>query len=92
MSAPAPSPALQYASGTFSTAQASSRAPAHLFQVYPVSDALVLLEAASLSLVRTLAFWEAFPGLMGAGGKIRCFAVDRASHMVRVVSLSHNAQ
>ncbi|KDQ14428.1 hypothetical protein BOTBODRAFT_159267, partial [Botryobasidium botryosum FD-172 SS1] len=50
--------------------------------IYPVADAVVLLQVPSLLLVRTLVFWEAFPGLAGAKGKVKCIATDRSSQMV----------
>ncbi|ESK98022.1 wd repeat protein [Moniliophthora roreri MCA 2997] len=47
--------------------------------LYPSADAVVILDAESLSLQRVLAFWEAFPG---AVGEISCISVDRGMKII----------
>ncbi|KAF7339771.1 WD repeat protein [Mycena venus] len=43
------------------------------------ADAVIIRDAASLALVRVLAFWEAFPGAMGA---ISCISVDSGMKLI----------
>ncbi|KAK7059134.1 regulator of (H+)-ATPase in vacuolar membrane [Paramarasmius palmivorus] len=47
--------------------------------LYPTADAVVILDAESLSLIRVLAFWEAFPGVTG---EISCISVDRGMKII----------
>lgn len=52
-------------------------------QLYSSADTVVLLNAASLQLIRVLAFQEVFPGLQTLGERVSCIAVDPAMKIVR---------
>jgi len=58
-----------------------------IFQIYPSADAVVLLNAHSLAVIRVLAFAEAFPGTShhkrGDGNRIGCISVDSGMKLVR---------
>lgn len=56
---------------------------AHFPQVYPSADAVIIVNAHSLSLVRVLAFSEAYPGTTRATGSLSCIAVDSSMALVR---------
>jgi hypothetical protein len=56
---------------------------AHLAQLYPSGDAVIILNAQTLALVRVLAFWEAFPGTAHSKDKISCISVDSGMKLVR---------
>ncbi|RDB29031.1 Regulator of V-ATPase in vacuolar membrane protein 1 [Hypsizygus marmoreus] len=49
--------------------------------LYPSADAVIIVNASSLSLRRVLAFSEAFPGTIHAGG-ISCLAVDSGMKLI----------
>ncbi|KAJ7076559.1 RAVE protein 1 C terminal-domain-containing protein [Mycena belliarum] len=53
--------------------------PAATLLLHASADAVVIRDAASLALVRVLAFWEAFPGAMGA---ISCISVDSGMKLI----------
>lgn len=53
------------------------------FQLYSSADTVVILNAASLQLVRVLAFQEVFPGLQTLGKRVSCIAIDPAMKIVR---------
>lgn len=53
------------------------------FQLYSSADAVVILNAASLQLIRVLAFQEVFPGLQSLGEHVSCIAADPAMKIVR---------
>jgi len=55
----------------------------HGFQVYPTADAVVVLDASSLTLVRVLALREVFPDSQHVNVAISCLAVDPALTIVR---------
>ncbi|KAG9314237.1 RAVE protein 1 C terminal-domain-containing protein [Chiua virens] len=50
--------------------------------VYSSADAVVLLNAANLQLIRVLAFQEVFPGLEVPGKRVSCIAVDPAMKII----------
>ncbi|PPQ67110.1 hypothetical protein CVT25_005711 [Psilocybe cyanescens] len=52
------------------------------FLLYPSADAVIILNAHTLALVRVLAFWEAFPGLRHSGDKISCLSVDSGMKLI----------
>jgi len=54
-----------------------------LIQLYPSADAVIILNAHTLVLVRVLAFWEAFPGLLHSKEEISCISVDSGMKLVR---------
>lgn len=51
-------------------------------QFYPSSDAIVILNALSLTFIRTLAFWEAFPGALHSKDVINRVSVDPGMKLV----------
>jgi hypothetical protein len=51
-------------------------------QLYPSADAIVILNASTLALVRILAFWEVFPGMQHTKDNIRCVSVDSGMKIV----------
>jgi len=53
------------------------------FQCYPSADAIVILDAHTLRLVRVLAFWEAFPGTRYTKDFVNCISVDSTMKIVR---------
>lgn len=53
------------------------------FQIYPSADTVVILDAISLCLVRSLAFSQVFPGRDHASARITSLAVDSALKLVR---------
>ncbi|KAF8213200.1 WD repeat-containing protein [Mycena galopus ATCC 62051] len=53
--------------------------PNNTLLLHPSADAVVIRDAASLALVRVLAFWEAFPGATGA---ISCISVDSGMKLI----------
>ncbi|KAJ6509386.1 RAVE protein 1 C terminal-domain-containing protein, partial [Mycena vitilis] len=53
--------------------------PASTLLLHASADAVIIRDAASLALVRVLAFWEAFPGAMGA---ISCISVDSGMKLI----------
>jgi hypothetical protein len=53
-------------------------------QIYPSADSVVILDAISLRLVRTLAFSQVFPGRDHASARITSLAVDPALKLVRI--------
>jgi hypothetical protein len=59
-----------------------------LCQLYPCSDAVIILNAQTLALVRVLAFWEAFPGTIDEGNVISCVSVDSGMKLVRLIILA----
>lgn len=67
-------------------------APSHTFhnlilQLYSSADAIVLLNAATLRLIRVFTFQEVFPGLQSLGERVSCIAVDPAMKIVRPLVL-----
>ncbi|KDR85351.1 hypothetical protein GALMADRAFT_132054 [Galerina marginata CBS 339.88] len=52
------------------------------FLLYPSSDAVIILNARTLALVRVLAFWEAFPGTQHTKDKISCISVDSGMKLI----------
>ena len=52
-------------------------------QLYSSADTVVVLNAASLQLIRVLAFQEVFPGLQSLSERVSCVAVDPAMKIVR---------
>ena len=52
-------------------------------QIYPFADAVVILNARSLSLVRVLAFWEVFRQTLHTADKVSCISVDPGMKLVR---------
>ncbi|KIY70161.1 hypothetical protein CYLTODRAFT_348194 [Cylindrobasidium torrendii FP15055 ss-10] len=58
--------------------------PNETLLLYPSADAVLILNAATLQLVRALAFWEAFPSLIHTKESISCISVD--SNMKLVVA------
>ncbi|KAF8167749.1 RAVE protein 1 C terminal-domain-containing protein [Crassisporium funariophilum] len=50
--------------------------------LYPSADAVIILNARTLALVRVLAFWEAFPGTMHTKDKISCISVDSGMKLI----------
>ncbi|KAJ7706334.1 WD repeat-containing protein [Mycena rosella] len=58
--------------------------PASTLLLHASADAVVIRDAASLALVRVLAFWEAFPGAVGA---VSCISVDSGMKLI-VASMS----
>ncbi|KAF7339596.1 WD repeat protein [Mycena sanguinolenta] len=53
--------------------------PDNTLLLHASADAVVIRDAASLALVRVLAFWEAFPG---ATGSISCISVDSGMKLI----------
>ncbi|KAJ6574959.1 WD repeat-containing protein [Mycena capillaripes] len=53
--------------------------PASTLLLHASADAIIIRDAASLALVRVLAFWEAFPGAIGA---ISCISVDSGMKLI----------
>ncbi|KAJ6621584.1 RAVE protein 1 C terminal-domain-containing protein [Mycena sp. CBHHK59/15] len=53
--------------------------PTSTLLLHASADAVVVRDAASLALVRVLAFWEAFPG---ATGSISCISVDSGMKLI----------
>ncbi|KAJ7492768.1 RAVE protein 1 C terminal-domain-containing protein [Mycena latifolia] len=53
--------------------------PASTLLLHASADAVVIRDAASLAVVRVLAFWEAFPGAMGA---VSCISVDSGMKLI----------
>ncbi|KAH9984643.1 WD repeat-containing protein [Russula compacta] len=62
------------------------RLPTESLLLYPSADTVVILDATSLCLVRTLAFSQVFPGLDGASVRIASLAVDPALKLVATAS------
>lgn len=54
-----------------------------LLQLYSSADTVILLNAASLQLVRVLTFQEVFPGFQSLDERVSCIAVDPAMKIVR---------
>ena len=52
-------------------------------QLYASADAVIILNARTLALVRVLAFWEAFPGTMHTNDSITCISIDSGMKLVR---------
>ena len=52
-------------------------------QLYSSADAVIILNACTLALVRVLAFWEAFPGTMHTKDSISCISIDSGMKLVR---------
>jgi hypothetical protein len=52
-------------------------------QLYSFADAVIILNARTLALVRVLAFWEAFPGTMHTNDSITCISIDSGMKLVR---------
>lgn len=52
-------------------------------QLYSSADAVIILNARTLALVRVLAFWEAFPGTMHSKDSISCISIDSGMKLVR---------
>ncbi|KAK7468733.1 regulator of (H+)-ATPase in vacuolar membrane [Stygiomarasmius scandens] len=50
--------------------------------LYPSADAVVILNAHNLALIRVLAFWQAFPGLAHTSDKISCISVDAGMKLI----------
>ncbi|KAF9479728.1 hypothetical protein BDN70DRAFT_906163 [Pholiota conissans] len=50
--------------------------------LYPSGDAVIILNAQTLALVRVLAFWEAFPGTAHSKDKISCISVDSGMKLI----------
>lgn len=59
----------------------------HRSQVYPTADAVVVLDASSLTLVRVLALREVFPDSQHVNVAISCLAVDPALTIVRYLDI-----
>ncbi|KAJ3966484.1 RAVE protein 1 C terminal-domain-containing protein [Lentinula raphanica] len=57
-------------------------------QLYPSADAVVILNARNLSLIRVLAFWEAFPGTHYVSQSISSISVDSGMKLV-VAAMNH---
>ncbi|KAF9029279.1 WD repeat-containing protein [Hymenopellis radicata] len=62
--------------------------PQETLLLYPSADGVVILNAASLQLVRVLAFWEAFPSTMHTADRVSCISVD--SNMKLIVAAMGN--
>jgi hypothetical protein len=50
--------------------------------LYSSADAVVVLNAASLQLIRVFTFQEVFPGLQSLGERVSCIAVDPAMKII----------
>ncbi|KAI9461775.1 RAVE protein 1 C terminal-domain-containing protein [Boletus coccyginus] len=50
--------------------------------LYSSADAIVVLDAASLRLIRVFTFQEVFPGLQSIGERVSCIAVDPAMKII----------
>jgi hypothetical protein len=74
------SPQSPSSSVLFSPSYPSSRV--QFSQLYPSSDTVIILDAISLRLVRTLAFSQVFPGRDHASARITSVAVDSALKLV----------
>ncbi|KAF8973548.1 WD repeat-containing protein [Flammula alnicola] len=59
--------------------------------LYPSGDAVIILNARTLALVRVLAFWEAFPGTMHSKDKISCISVDSGMKLIVAATKSRLA-
>lgn len=57
----------------------------YVYQIYPSADAVVILNAHTLGLVRVLAFTDAFPGTSHAE-KVECVSVDAGMKLVSIPS------
>ena len=75
------SPQSPFSSVLFFPSYPSSHVP--LSQLFPSADTVVILDAISLRLVRTLAFSQVFPGIDHASARITSLAVDSALKLVR---------
>ncbi|KAI0305003.1 RAVE protein 1 C terminal-domain-containing protein [Russula brevipes] len=62
------------------------RLPTESLLLYPSADTVVILDATSLSLVRTLSFSQVFPGRDHANAHITSIAVDPALKLVAAAS------
>ncbi|CAA7258624.1 unnamed protein product [Cyclocybe aegerita] len=56
--------------------------PSESLLLYPSGDAVIILNARTLALVRVLAFWEAFPGAKHTSDKISCISVDSGMKLI----------
>ncbi|KAJ7596877.1 RAVE protein 1 C terminal-domain-containing protein [Mycena floridula] len=65
--------------------------PKETLLLYPACDAVVILNARSLALVRVLAFWEAFPGTGIVGDQVSCLSVDSGMKLIVVALKSRIA-
>ncbi|KAF9056524.1 RAVE protein 1 C terminal-domain-containing protein [Panaeolus papilionaceus] len=54
--------------------------------LYPFAHAVVILDAHTLSLVRVLAFWEAYAGLIHSTHNISCISVDSGMKLIVAAS------
>ncbi|KAF9527801.1 RAVE protein 1 C terminal-domain-containing protein [Crepidotus variabilis] len=50
--------------------------------LFPSGDAVIILNARTLALVRVLAFWEAFPGTSHSKDAISCISVDSGMKLI----------
>ncbi|KAF9229125.1 hypothetical protein BS17DRAFT_4921 [Gyrodon lividus] len=50
--------------------------------LYPSADAIVILDASNLELIRILAFQEVFPSLQYQGESVSCIAIDYAMNII----------
>ncbi|PPQ62961.1 hypothetical protein CVT24_006067 [Panaeolus cyanescens] len=54
--------------------------------LYPFANAVVILDAHTLALVRVLAFWEAYAGLIHSNDNISCISVDSGMKLIVATS------
>ncbi|KAF8807734.1 WD repeat-containing protein [Phlegmacium glaucopus] len=52
------------------------------FILYSSADAVIILNARTLALVRVLAFWEAFPGTIHTKDSISCISIDSGMKLI----------
>ncbi|KAJ3916631.1 RAVE protein 1 C terminal-domain-containing protein [Lentinula edodes] len=62
--------------------------PQETLLLYPSADAVVILNARNLALLRVLAFWEVFPGSNYASENISCISVDSGMKLI-VAAMNH---
>ncbi|KIM47847.1 hypothetical protein M413DRAFT_417307 [Hebeloma cylindrosporum] len=59
--------------------------------LYSSADAVIILNARTLALVRVLAFWEAFPGTIHSKERISCLSVDSGMKLIVAATKSRLA-
>ncbi|KAI0963718.1 hypothetical protein AcW1_000718 [Taiwanofungus camphoratus] len=56
--------------------------PRETLLLYPLTDSVVILNARTLTFLRALAFWEAFPGTRHGGDFVKCLSIDHGMKLV----------
>ncbi|KDQ63425.1 hypothetical protein JAAARDRAFT_169243 [Jaapia argillacea MUCL 33604] len=56
--------------------------PNETLLLHPIADTIVILNARTLDLVRSLAFWEVFPGSQHSKESVKCISVDSGMRLV----------